>query len=467
VATAELIFLPANLLSSPGVFFRFISIFSSEGGPTMESKSRGRGFTLVELLVVIAIIGVLVALLLPAIQAAREAARRNSCLNNIKQICLGLHNHETARGYYPVASTAPFVPNVKIGAANNASNAVTAAPTANGDGYSWIVQLLPYMEQQPLFNRINTAVNGSNPNKLLIGPFSPTLSLVATGQPGADKPAAFQIQIESLKCPSFPGADESKDKITVNGTWPTGMVAPTSPAMAVGNYCAIPSTHYNDDGVTPAKDASGPTGTLYDSYSGTRAKQLGGNGAIPFWQQVNNSDRFTKVRGVTHAGIRDGQSNTVFFSESREENHTGWMSGLASYVVAADPDGPGNKVQKITPTAPATGPATLQWAANDAQGQTALNVGSQVKRNGGESATEGTGTGQAYFYDKTYQHGAATGGPTTATSRWFGPSSAHSGGVVLHGYGDGHGRGVNENIDRNTYLWLVTRAGSEVLPEGN
>jgi prepilin-type N-terminal cleavage/methylation domain-containing protein len=92
------------------------------------------GFTLVELLVVIAIIGVLVALLLPAVQAAREAARRSTCSNNLKQIGLAALNHHSAHGTLPPGLTAVLVNGKEI------------------DGYAWSVFLLPYLEQQAIYD---------------------------------------------------------------------------------------------------------------------------------------------------------------------------------------------------------------------------------------------------------------------------------------------------------------------------
>lgn len=100
----------------------------------LETSLRRRstfGFTLVELLVVIAIIGVLVALLLPAVQAAREAARRSQCLNNVKQLSVAQHNHESAFKYfsYPIDKSGPE--------------------------RSWSIPLLPFFEQQAVFTSYN------------------------------------------------------------------------------------------------------------------------------------------------------------------------------------------------------------------------------------------------------------------------------------------------------------------------
>jgi prepilin-type N-terminal cleavage/methylation domain-containing protein len=117
------------------------------------SKSAARkGFTLVELLVVIAIIGVLVALLLPAVQAAREAARRTQCVNQVKQIMLSMHNHESALRGFPSggSSTWPVL--------NYYLVSPGGAPFGpDKQGLSWAFQILPYLEGQQVY-RINDQV---------------------------------------------------------------------------------------------------------------------------------------------------------------------------------------------------------------------------------------------------------------------------------------------------------------------
>src|SRR5262245_42835037 len=96
-------------------------------------EPRRRGFTLIELLVVIALIGVLIGLLLPAVQMAREAARRSQCVNNLKQLALATHNYERAWECYPQGVQFTF-------------NLTTAS--------HWVAQF-PFYEQQPSFNAIN------------------------------------------------------------------------------------------------------------------------------------------------------------------------------------------------------------------------------------------------------------------------------------------------------------------------
>src|SRR5277367_825024 len=95
------------------------------------------GFTLVELLVVIAIIGVLVALLLPAIQAAREAARRSSCGNNLKQLGLALQNYHDARKTFPCQF---------IGSINNPTGTTWSGQPCTPLGPTWVVAILPFIE---------------------------------------------------------------------------------------------------------------------------------------------------------------------------------------------------------------------------------------------------------------------------------------------------------------------------------
>jgi prepilin-type N-terminal cleavage/methylation domain-containing protein len=155
----------------------------------MNSRHRQTaGFTLVELLVVIAIIGVLVALLLPAVQAAREAARRMSCTNKMKQFGLALHNYHDTHLVFP-PGVILLVPD-------------TQCPPAGGTaqtGPSWLVLLLPYLEQQGLYNQFNF-------NNRFVGRFN--LASQSTNGPLQFQP--FPL----VKCPSDPKAIMNGSVIT-------------------------------------------------------------------------------------------------------------------------------------------------------------------------------------------------------------------------------------------------------------
>lgn len=154
--------------------------------------SRRRAFTLIELLVVIAIIAILVALLLPAVQQAREAARRSSCKNNLKQIGLALHNYHETFGTFPptqVFTYYPQWPDTSGGVPRN---------------HTWLAMLLPYLEQAPLYDQINFSQGMCTP------PGS-----CPTGNGTASLPTGYQLDnsgkpivgtmIPTLQCPSDPG----------------------------------------------------------------------------------------------------------------------------------------------------------------------------------------------------------------------------------------------------------------------
>jgi prepilin-type N-terminal cleavage/methylation domain-containing protein/prepilin-type processing-associated H-X9-DG protein len=205
-------------------------------------SSKHRGFTLIELLVVIAIIAVLIALLLPAVQAAREAARRAQCVNNLKQLGLGVHNYQSNNNCFP-----PLMSNF------GAPNTGNFPPWGSGDWpLSWAVSLLPFMEQQQLFNTANYSF----------------------GAPQSAENTLSTTKVATLICPS--------ESIKV-GPWQAG---------AWINYAA------NFGGPASIASWSGPIVMLTNSNSGNCACYANSN-----------------IGSFGIESITDGSSNTCMFSE--------------------------------------------------------------------------------------------------------------------------------------------------------
>jgi prepilin-type N-terminal cleavage/methylation domain-containing protein len=163
--------------------------------------------TLIELLVVIAIIGVLVALLLPAVQQAREAARRTACSNNLKQIGLALHNYHDAHGRFPPSSTSQI--DFGVWSPNPTSFHV----------HSWASLILPLLDQGALYNQVNYNVSALDPVNYA--------------------PASQKIVV--YRCPSFSGPDYSQ----------TPAYLDLSPKYALRNYASLGSTTVGNLWLTP------------------------------------------------------------------------------------------------------------------------------------------------------------------------------------------------------------------------
>ncbi len=190
-----------------------VFMFRSKGKSEMKKWHPERNaFTLVELLVVIAIIGILVGLLLPAVQAAREAARRMQCSNNVKQLALALHNYHDAYNKFPAGQHHRGVLNP------------TPGTNSGGMGYSWAFALLPYIEQGNLYNTFDKS--------FVI--MHPTINRPLISTPQA-----------TYSCPS------DTKPVTMND----GMAMPNS---ATSSYQACGTSYDGWDGSTP----TGSTNTL-------------------------------------------------------------------------------------------------------------------------------------------------------------------------------------------------------------
>jgi prepilin-type N-terminal cleavage/methylation domain-containing protein/prepilin-type processing-associated H-X9-DG protein len=299
---------------------------------------RRRGFTLIELLVVIAIIGILIALLLPAVQKIREAAANLQCKNNMHQLGLAAHNYHDANGHFPAGSICRR--------GTNTTGPGNAGTVSYYD--TWAIALLPYIEQGNLYNLWNPNI----PNII-----SDADAIKFFGTTGTNFVAMRQSNVKVYNCPSDASAglgftpyppDSGNDYLTLDGTGPHGP-GPYSGKQPVG--AGYP--------YTPAYPLFAPS--TYRCVSGASY------GGADWWSKPNNPDdgggdenwddaaqvpgllaHFPGDRGVMHAtaptigaswetfgSISDGTSNTLMFGEYATRTQPGrrtfWAYAYTSY----------------------------------------------------------------------------------------------------------------------------------------
>jgi len=273
--------------------------------PATARPTPRRGFTLIELLVVIAIIAALIALLLPAVQQAREAARRTQCKNNLKQIGLAMHNYHDTFGTFPPGFIRDGV--------------------ANSEGWSWHVSILPQLEQAALYDLL-----GVNRYRLrdVLGGANPALATVA------QRTAALQTRIPAYVCPSDPNEGIAHADRHFNG-----------------------GLGHNAGGLSNFR----PGIANYVGNWGTRPAPQNTNSRDPFGVLYYNSR-------VTIAHLTDGTSNTALVGERESKigragvwvgNRNPNGAGSRGYLV---------NVAHSTPVINAADPP-FAWNENDGAGE--------------------------------------------------------------------------------------------------
>ncbi|MFT5325415.1 MAG: prepilin-type N-terminal cleavage/methylation domain-containing protein [Planctomycetaceae bacterium] len=386
-------------------------------------KRAKKGFTLIELLVVIAIIAILIALLLPAVQQAREAARRSQCKNNLKQIGLALMNyHNTHRTFCPGVTTATVSvpPATNIGTSNY---------------FSWTSQILPFFDQAPLYKKLNFKVHFSTATPV---------------SPAVNNAALVSTILTVVRCPSDSGPDQDP----AGGTLGTPAVANMGTSNYVGNYgIGMPDQHANPRAVQgilgantkvrirDVKDGMSNVILVAErrnpkicgtwNVTGGTANALGELGGCTFWAAANDIVNSTQLPVQSLAGdpaVQFGLYQVLGTTRSGAVNHN-----ITNATVRSSNALVGNLTGNTGPPAVTSTP---NWT-NVAAGTIKIN-----------KSYENRNTLSGDYQDST----------TVGFSSW------HTGGMqaVL---GDGTVRMLSENMDSTIYENLSRRSDGKTLGE--